>query len=146
MERRLVGVEEENGPAIHVERVLRDVEVEGATRGIRVTDIDARDIVGDKCILLDQHVLDHGAPHELVSVDAVPGRGTKLVVVPNQVVPDKPLRSAAVCQADANDVILDGVVDKVRAADTRVQPDAVAREGGINTVLEGEPVDDATEK
>ena len=45
-------------------------------------------------------------------------------------------------EADADDVVLNDVVLDRRAADKRIQPDAVAREGRDGAALDGETVDD----
>ena len=104
-----MGVEEENSPSVQVERVRGDIEIEDATRGIRVADVDARDVVAAERVLLDEDVLDHRPTHGLVGVDALTRRRSGHVVVLEQVVPDDRL-SAAVGEAYAGDVVLHEVV------------------------------------
>ena len=141
---RHVGAEEQNCPAVPVERVRGDVEVGDAVRGsdFRVAYVDAGVIVADKCILKDQHVLHRSPAHILVGVDSGAGGGPGLVVVLDLVVLDEHLRTAAVGEPDADDVVLDDIVQDLRSGGPGPHRDAVAREGDVRTVLEGEPVDD----
>src|SRR6202043_3871739 len=116
-------------PAVHVERIRQDVEVEDPARRIGVAHINTRVVVALECVLLDENVPDHRPTDELVSVDACAGGAAGLIVVLDQVVLDKRLRSAAVGETDADDVVLNDVVNNLGAADPRIQPDAEAGEG-----------------
>src|SRR5205823_2151311 len=107
MEGRVVGVKEENGPSVHVERVCGNVEVEDTTRGIRVADVDARDYVALERVFLDKDVVDRRPAYELVRVDALTEGRSGHVVVLDQVMPDDRLRTTAVGETDADDVVLD---------------------------------------
>src|SRR5207244_11524585 len=111
------------------------------THGSRIADVDARVDMALESVLLDEDVLDCSPTDELVGVYPGARGAAGHVVVLNQIVLDERL-GTSVGQADSDDVVLDDVVQNPSAADTRVQPDAVAREGRANAVLHGEPIDD----
>ena len=97
--------------------------------------VNGRVVVSNKHIFVNQDVADYRAAYEFVRVDTGSRGAPGLVVVLNLIVPDERL-SAVIGQADAHDIILDDVVNNVRAADARVQPDAITCEGRGRAVLD----------
>src|SRR5207247_10052920 len=98
-----------------------------------------------KRYLLDEDRLARPAAHVLVGVDTGPAGAAHVkehVVVPDLVVADEHLRTAAVGEPDADDVVLDDVVQELRPGGPCPHRDAVAGKGSVDAVLDGEPVDD----
>ena len=81
--------------------------------------------MADEAIVVNQHVGTCAAANELVRVDAVPAGRPRLVVVLNQVELNQGLGRTGIGQIDADDVVLNDVVQDLRAdvAAPRVSPD-----------------------
>ena len=141
MHHRHIGVVEVDAPPVQVEGVVRDLDVRVGPCRVGAAEADARILVALEVVGIDEHVGD-GPAHVLVRIDAAPGGSAGLVVVSDQIVLDERRREHTIGEADADDVVLDDVVDDVRARNTWVQPDAVAGERRHCALLYRESVND----
>ena len=93
-------------------------------------------------VAVDEDILQSGAVREVVGVDVGAAAGAGVRVVDEQIVLDDGLNGRAdVRDEDADDVVLDDVVDDVRAGRPRLHPDGRAEVVHVRLALNREAVD-----